>query len=82
MMMIMMTDVSNVPQCLNVNRIHFRQYGVDTASLHQKCRMAWRFSTFAAQGAAISCVLMFNYILLNNTGISMSFINTFAKSAC
>jgi len=29
----MMTDVSNASQSLNVNRIHFRQYGVDTVSL-------------------------------------------------
>jgi hypothetical protein len=34
MMRIMMTDVSNVSQCLNANKIHFKQYTADTVSLH------------------------------------------------
>ena len=33
MTMMMMTDVSTVSQHLKVNKIHFRQFGVDTVSL-------------------------------------------------
>jgi len=55
----MMTDVSNASQSLNVNRIHFRQYGVDTVSLRHY--VIWP-GGFVVQEAAISCVLMVGII--------------------
>jgi hypothetical protein len=48
MMMIMMADISNVTQCLNVHRIHFRQYGVYQVYPMPLRHIAWRFSTVAA----------------------------------